>query len=272
MPFCTNCGSAVDGNDYVCPSCGQPMKQSQAASAPVYTAPEAYQAQQAAYQAPVNPQNYQAQAYQPQQQYAVAPATQDKGSFGWAVLGFFIPIVGLILWLAWKGTRPNDAKKAGKGALIGFIVGMVLSIVSTILTCTLFQNIDPDDYLYNTTTPIVATNNQDPAPAPAAVVTDKYVGTWNAHTFSAPDMGTYSLADLGLNAKFVIDSDGTITLYGNMFDQQGISDTLQKYGNGYALFDPGETSPYATFTMQGNDLKFDVLGSIEDQYTLLLSK
>lgn len=55
--------------------------------------------------------------------------TQDTGSAGWAVLGFFIPLVGLILYLIWKDTRPKDAKKAGKGALIGVIVSVVFSII-----------------------------------------------------------------------------------------------------------------------------------------------
>ena len=37
-------------------------------------------------------------------------------------LGFFIPIVGLILYLVWKDQTPLKAKSAGKGALIGAIV------------------------------------------------------------------------------------------------------------------------------------------------------
>lgn len=54
-----------------------------------------------------------------------APATEDKGSFGWAVLGFFLPLIGLILFFAWKKSRPGDAKKAGLGALISFLIGLV---------------------------------------------------------------------------------------------------------------------------------------------------
>lgn len=43
---------------------------------------------------------------------AASPA--DAGSFGWAVLGFFIPLVGLILWMIWKNDRPRDAGMAGR--------------------------------------------------------------------------------------------------------------------------------------------------------------
>ena len=49
-------------------------------------------------------------------------------------LGFFIPIVGLILYLVWKDQTPLKAKSAGKGALIGAIVWTILSILLGILS------------------------------------------------------------------------------------------------------------------------------------------
>lgn len=58
-----------------------------------------------------------------------APAVADAPNMGLAVLGFFIPLVGLILYLINKDTAPRKAKSAGKGALIGFIVSTVLGIV-----------------------------------------------------------------------------------------------------------------------------------------------
>lgn len=42
----------------------------------------------------------------------------DTGSIGWGILGCCIPIVGLVLWLIWKDTKPKNAKSAGIGALI----------------------------------------------------------------------------------------------------------------------------------------------------------
>ena len=62
---------------------------------------------------------------------AVAPgvAADDAPNMGFAVLGFFIPIVGFILYLIWKDKTPLKAKSAGKGALIGFGVGVVFSII-----------------------------------------------------------------------------------------------------------------------------------------------
>lgn len=62
-----------------------------------------------------------------------APNLQDTGSFGWAVLGFFVPLVGLILYLVWKNEKPLTARRAGKGALISVIVSVVLMVIWMIL-------------------------------------------------------------------------------------------------------------------------------------------
>jgi len=57
----------------------------------------------------------------------------DAPSKGFAVLGFFIPIIGLILYLVYESKQPKRAKSAGKGALIGFITKIVVYIVIIIL-------------------------------------------------------------------------------------------------------------------------------------------
>jgi len=49
----------------------------------------------------------------------------DDGSIGWGLLGCCIPIVGLVLFLVWKDTKPNSAKAAGIGALVS-VVGIVI--------------------------------------------------------------------------------------------------------------------------------------------------
>lgn len=59
----------------------------------------------------------------------VMPSENDSGSFGWVVLGFFLPIVGLILYLVWRDQKPLSAKKAGMGALVSVITGIVLSVL-----------------------------------------------------------------------------------------------------------------------------------------------
>lgn len=58
-----------------------------------------------------------------------APAVVDNGGFGWGLLGFCIPLVGLILFLVWRDTKPRTAKAAGKGALISVIISAVFYIL-----------------------------------------------------------------------------------------------------------------------------------------------
>jgi len=53
----------------------------------------------------------------------------DAPSGGYAVLGFFVPVVGLILYLVWKDQTPLRAKSAGKGAIIGVIADVVVPIL-----------------------------------------------------------------------------------------------------------------------------------------------
>lgn len=47
-----------------------------------------------------------------------APQVVDNGGIGWGLLGCCIPLVGLILFLVWKDTKPKTAKAAGIGALV----------------------------------------------------------------------------------------------------------------------------------------------------------
>ncbi len=88
MAFCVHCGQEMDDHAQFCSHCGK--QQTKTATATTTT------------------------------------NVNDDGSFGWSVLGFCVPLVGLILYLVWKDEKPNNAEAAGKGALIGFIVGLVL--------------------------------------------------------------------------------------------------------------------------------------------------
>ena len=63
----------------------------------------------------------------------------DSGNFGWGILGFFFPIVGLILFLIWKDEKPLTSKAAGMGALIGFISSIVLLVITTIIAVTTYS-------------------------------------------------------------------------------------------------------------------------------------
>jgi hypothetical protein len=89
MPYCSNCGTEVSQFAANCPNCGAPQRN----------------------QAPVK--NH----------------VVDNGGFGWGLLGFCVPIAGLILFLVWNSERPRTAKAAGMGALISVIAGVVFYII-----------------------------------------------------------------------------------------------------------------------------------------------
>lgn len=56
--------------------------------------------------------------------------SESSSSIGWGVLGFFVPLAGLILYLVWKNDRPYDAKAAGIGALIWLGLYLLLIILA----------------------------------------------------------------------------------------------------------------------------------------------
>lgn len=61
-----------------------------------------------------------------------APAPQEeKASVGFAILSFFIPLAGLIIFLTKKDTRPKTAKVSGICALVSFILNILISVIMT---------------------------------------------------------------------------------------------------------------------------------------------
>ena len=105
MKHCSKCGADSADNAAFCESCGAPLEMAQQQAAPQQ--PAAAQAQPAA-----NP--------------------ADKGGFGWGLLGFCIPLAGLILFLVWKGEKPKTAKAAGIGALVSVIISVVFYVIAAI--------------------------------------------------------------------------------------------------------------------------------------------
>lgn len=100
--YCRKCGNQMQDGQKFCPNCGAPAEDL-----------FGYNNQ--------TPQNQ-------------AGSADDNASIGWGILGFFFPLVGLILYLVWKDSKPRTAKMAGKGALIGVIVNAALSILSGIIS------------------------------------------------------------------------------------------------------------------------------------------
>ncbi len=149
--FCKNCGSPVQPGMTACQRCGAPVDQVQPVdeNKPMAQPPgmlkQYYGNNNGAAQPPVGQPAPQPMPQQPVQQPmgqpmgqpmpgqqpmynqpAPQPNVNDSGSIGWGILGFLIPIIGLILYCVWKNTKPKSAKVAGIGALIGFCLNMVL--------------------------------------------------------------------------------------------------------------------------------------------------
>lgn len=91
MAFCRNCGAEIDDKAVICTKCG------------------------------VATNNIQ------QIREALLP---DRGGFGWGLLGFVAPLIGFILYLLWRDTKPKAARACIKGVVVEIIAVVVLFIIA----------------------------------------------------------------------------------------------------------------------------------------------
>lgn len=56
--------------------------------------------------------------------------SEDTGNVGWALLGFFVPVAGIVLYFVWKNQKPKTAKKCITGFFVNFGISVVLVILS----------------------------------------------------------------------------------------------------------------------------------------------
>ena len=70
-------------------------------------------------------------AFTPRSTRAAAEAIprEDASSLWYGVLGFVIPVVGLIGWLMWRKPTPLRARSVGIGALVGTIAYAIVGVV-----------------------------------------------------------------------------------------------------------------------------------------------
>lgn len=101
--YCRYCGRELSQNARFCPSCGKPVQEQQ-------------------------PNAEHAAPYGNSQGIPCAPK-KDVPNAGWAVAGFFLPLLGFILYLVWQTQYPNRSKMCGLGALIGVITQVVLYLL-----------------------------------------------------------------------------------------------------------------------------------------------
>lgn len=64
-----------------------------------------------------------------QNNIVTVPVKEDKGGFLWGLLGFFVPVAGLVLYLVWKYDKPKTARAAGIGAIISVAFGVLCVLI-----------------------------------------------------------------------------------------------------------------------------------------------
>jgi len=118
--YCHQCGKEV-GEGKFCPYCGASLTTDQTV-----------------------------QGYQPINQQTT---DKDESSFGFALLSFFIPVVGFILFLVWNKELPLKAKSCLKGFISGivFYVFLICCVIASFFSAfSNYNDYDPyEDYYYD---------------------------------------------------------------------------------------------------------------------------
>lgn len=100
--YCPKCGKLIDRENVLyCPSCGARLEDT-----PVQN--------EAMFQQPYSPYSPYKNPY------------EEKPSFGWAILGFLVPVVGWILYFVWMHDYPKKAKYCGIAGIVGFLFNLWL--------------------------------------------------------------------------------------------------------------------------------------------------
>ena len=140
--FCTNCGYKLPQGANFCSECGAAVAagEYQKDSPNVENAKESSQTDSY-----FDNKTYDRGNFSYPKDYKASHADSDSGenTFAYALLGFFMPIIGLILYIFWMRDYPKRAKSAGKGALISVILA-VIAIVIIVVSYTVWLYNNPD--------------------------------------------------------------------------------------------------------------------------------
>ncbi len=68
--------------------------------------------------------------------------SNDNGSIAWGILGFLVPIAGIIIYFIMKKDNPKNSKMAIRGSLINLCLNFVLFVISIIMIIFSFPVID----------------------------------------------------------------------------------------------------------------------------------
>ncbi len=63
------------------------------------------------------------------QNNGISQENQNKRvACGYGILGFIVPVAGIVLYFVWKDEKPYEAHAVGLGTLIGIIISFLLAI------------------------------------------------------------------------------------------------------------------------------------------------
>lgn len=121
---CKSCGNNLYGNKVKCPFCGEPIRNTGYSSTG-----RTINNNNNIYNTSNNSQsNYNNNM---SSNRTVTPSHHaDSGGSGWGLLGFCVPLVGIILYFVWKDERPYTAKACLNGALISIGISVFLNVIA----------------------------------------------------------------------------------------------------------------------------------------------
>lgn len=118
---CKKCGNNLYGNKVKCPFCGEPIR----GTSNSYSENQTSSNSGSNFNYNTGSNNTNTQRNSTSVNYS-----NDTGGFGWGLLGFCMPIVGLILYFVWRDEKPLTAKACLNGALIIIGFSIFINIVS----------------------------------------------------------------------------------------------------------------------------------------------
>ncbi|MBR6737244.1 MAG: zinc ribbon domain-containing protein [Clostridia bacterium] len=110
--YCKNCGKLNDDDARFCSSCGEKLE-----SDYYHDCDEN----------DCRVEDYERKDYQRAKYGEVNE--NDAPSVGYGILSFFIPIVGIILFVTWNKQSPKKAKSCIIGAIIGIVVTLIFEAI-----------------------------------------------------------------------------------------------------------------------------------------------
>lgn len=225
------------GNPYGAPQ--QPQQ------APTY---QRISQQAPAYQRP--PQN---NAYDASQPYApVAPVLEEqKPNIGFAILSFFVPLLGIILFFTQKKNRPKTAKACLIAACISIAIGLIMSLAAKLIA----NKVNDEFYNPGFNSPTAnydSGDSDDKNEVLGCVIGEGTVKVWDDGDYkwlmAVVPVTNNSKNDvlLPLSDMDVEDADGNLV------------EVLSVVGTGPMLVKPGETAYYYEFTSYDGEIRNDL--------------